>query len=105
MQSRPSRSGAKCLSMIGATSSAKLVWPRPQVPSSATTCAQTTSPVAAPGMAPWAVGNSGYLLMGSARGAAVFQLGRRAAAAGGAEGRSTVTALIRLILTPRYPVR
>ena len=70
---------------------------RPQVPPSEMIWTQTSALVLAPGMVPWSLGNSGYLLIGNARRAWVFQFGRRGFDLGGTRGMSNSTALISLI--------
>ena len=67
------------------------------MPSSATTCTHNLSKVAAPGIVPMVVGNSGYLFIGKARGEVLFQLGLLDFDLGGVEGIFTLTALISFI--------
>ena len=65
-----------------ATESPKLHDPSPHVPSSAVTCTQTCPPPM-PGIWLGNRENSGYLLMGKARGALLFHVGRRDSVLGG----------------------
>ena len=80
--------------MIAAVISPKLVSPSPQVPSSAITCTHVLTEVFAPGIFPWDVENSGYLLIGKALGEVLFQLGLLDSDLGGVFGIFRLTALI-----------
>ena len=56
-----------------------------------------------PGIAPGSRENSGYLLMGKARGAVLFHVGRRGCVFGGGCGIFTRTARICLIFISTFP--